>query len=119
MPFSLKRKINGKLTVKVLEPMNIQTILQKIRGLFAKNEILPDPVVELLIKSLQHTRDEECDCEKFFDGMDEYAELNIRGEDAARLMPLIKQHLEICRECCEEYEALLKILEEKMDPTTV
>jgi hypothetical protein len=26
-------------------------------------------------------------------------------------MPLIREHLDICSECCEEYEALLHVLE--------
>jgi hypothetical protein len=28
------------------------------------------------------------------------------------LMPLIREHLDICPECCEEYEALLNVLNE-------
>ena len=28
-----------------------------------------------------------------------------------QLMPLIREHLDLCPECCEEYEALLDVLE--------
>jgi hypothetical protein len=95
--------------------MKTQEMLQKIRGFFMKTKTqkVPDPIVELLMRSLQHTREEECDCGEFLNGVDQYAEMNINGEDAARLMPLIKDHLEICHECCEEYEALLRVLEGK------
>jgi hypothetical protein len=93
--------------------MNLNTIAQKIRIFFHRTpEVqLPDPLVEQLIKSLQVTHEEECACDEFHDLMDQYAETDIRGEDAARLMPLLKNHLEICHECCEEYDALLNVLQ--------
>jgi hypothetical protein len=43
--------------------------------------------------------------------LDEYVELKIKKEDAARIMPLIREHLDLCPECCEEYEALLDVVE--------
>jgi hypothetical protein len=43
--------------------------------------------------------------------LDQYAEAVERGEDTAQLMPLVKHHLDLCRDCHEEYEALLNILE--------
>lgn len=89
-------------------------MLQKFFGLFSKKpEPVPDPVVKALLASMQTTYDDECDCGEFFDKLDQYADADIKGEDAARLMPLIKHHLELCRECGEEYEALLRVLEEK------
>jgi hypothetical protein len=39
-------------------------------------------------------------------------EREISKKDAAQLMPLIREHLDICPECCEEYEALLSVLNE-------
>jgi hypothetical protein len=74
----------------------------------------PDELIENLIRSLEHTHDEECTCEEVYAVVDEYAEAEVRGEDAARLMPLIKQHMELCHNCCEEYEALLDILEKSI-----
>lgn len=72
---------------------------------------IPDELIESLIRSLEHTHDEECTCEDVYAVVDEFAEAEFRGEDAARLMPLIKQHMELCHNCCEEYEALLDVLE--------
>lgn len=72
---------------------------------------IPDELIESLIRSLEHTHDEECTCEDVYAVVDEFAEAEVRGEDAARLMPLIKQHMELCHNCCEEYEALLDVLE--------
>ena len=94
--------------------MKIQDIIRKINGIFSHAEQeIPDPVIDALIRSMQNTRENDCGCDKFFTDVDKYAELHIHGEDVAKLMPLIKNHLENCHECCEEYEALLRILEQK------
>lgn len=50
------------------------------------------------------------DCEDVFNAIDQYAEIEIRKEDAARLMPLVHQHLETCSGCNDQYEALLDVL---------
>ena len=77
---------------------------------------LPDELIESLIRSLEHTHEQECTCDEVFAVVDQYAEAEIHGDDVARLMPLIKQHMELCHNCCEEYEALLDILE-KSNPS--
>jgi len=33
-----------------------------------------------------------------------------RGENAVALMPLVKRHLDLCGDCKDEYEALLRVL---------
>jgi len=43
--------------------------------------------------------------------LDEYVELEIKKEDAAHIMPLIREHLDLCSDCCDEYEALLDVVE--------
>lgn len=93
--------------------MNLKFFSHKISHLFrrAPEAELPEPVVEELIRSLEKTHEEECDCGELHSFLDQYAELKVRGEDAARLMPLIRDHLEMCHECCEEYEALLSVLQ--------
>ena len=68
---------------------------------------LSDASVLDLIRYLENC---EVDCEKVFDTLDQYAEIEIRKEDAARLMPLVHDHLETCSDCCDEYEALLDVL---------
>ena len=42
--------------------------------------------------------------------MDECAEAALRGEDVAALMPLFQRHLDMCGDCREEYEGLLRSL---------
>ena len=42
--------------------------------------------------------------------LDEYAERLFQGEDAMKIMPEVRSHLEECPDCCEECDALLRIL---------
>jgi hypothetical protein len=68
---------------------------------------LSDGTVLDLIRYLENC---EVDCEQVFNALDQYAEIEIRKEDAARLMPLVHQHLEMCSGCNDSYEALLDVL---------
>ena len=64
-----------------------------------------------LLQSLAMTREEEYSCGDAHALIDQYVELKMRGENLEKLMPLVKHHLEMCKECFEEYEALLRALE--------
>jgi len=59
---------------------------------------------------LQHTHEAEIPCDEVFELLDQYAELVARNEDAAALLPLVQDHLDRCRDCREEYEALARII---------
>ena len=59
---------------------------------------------------LDITHDDELSCGEVHELLDQYVELKLCGEDVDALMPLMKHHLEMCRECFEEYEALLAAL---------
>ena len=48
--------------------------------------------------------------DEVFNAIDQYAEIEIRKEDAARLMPLVHRHLETCSGCNDQHEALLDVL---------
>lgn len=71
---------------------------------------MPFEEVKALLLEAVRTHDVELTCQSTFELIDEYAEVAARGEDPAAVLPLVGQHLEICGECCEEYELLLKIL---------
>ena len=64
-----------------------------------------------LLKSLTMTKDEEYSCDDAHALIDQYAEAKKRGEDVEKLMPLVKHHLDMCRACFEEYEALMTALD--------
>jgi hypothetical protein len=59
---------------------------------------------------IAHTQEEEYTCDEVLALMDQFAEMVMRGEDAAQLLPLVQHHLEMCGDCREEFEALLRIL---------
>lgn len=67
--------------------------------------------VQMLIEMVDKTMDVEFSCEDVYNILDQYTELVYRGEDYAELMPLVEHHIEICPDCREEFEALLRILE--------
>ena len=64
-----------------------------------------------LARQLEQTQEVEYTCEEVHRLLDQFAEAIMRGEDAARLMPLVQQHLDLCPDCREEYEALMRILQ--------
>ena len=68
-------------------------------------------VIRRLIGQISRTQDVELGCSDVYAVMDQYAEAIAGGADAATLLPLVKQHLDMCSDCCEEFEALLSILQ--------
>ena len=73
-----------------------------------------DPQAAELVRfarMLGDTREDEYTCEKIYELIDQFAEMVARGEDVSQLMPLVQHHLDFCRDCHEELEALLRMLE--------
>ena len=62
-------------------------------------------------RMIGHTRNTELSCDEVYQLLDIYAEMSIRGEDTGHLMPLIKHHLEMCKDCLEEFDTLKNMLE--------
>jgi len=92
--------------------MNMKDFFQHIGGHFKRDrQELPDEVVESFLRVLEEVRVQDMPCEQVFSRLDEYVDKELRGEDAAVLMPLLREHFDLCPECCEEYEALLSALE--------
>jgi hypothetical protein len=67
-------------------------------------------IFKMLIREIAEVREEEIGCDECFEQVDRFIEMELSGLDAARAMPLVQDHLEICGECREEYEALLTAL---------
>jgi len=70
----------------------------------------PSAALMALPRMLADTTETEIGCDEVYELLDRYAEMADRGEDTASLLPLVHQHLERCRDCREELEALLRIL---------
>ena len=91
--------------------MNIRSIIQKIKSSFNHHDDLPNEAVLGFLRVLESVREEDAPCDEVYARIDEYVDREIDKKDAAELMPLIREHLDMCSECCEEYEALLDVLE--------
>ena len=63
-----------------------------------------------LVRGIMTTRPDEIGCEECFEQLDRFVELELAGKNAAEAMPLVQDHLQRCRDCREEFEALLAAL---------
>lgn len=72
---------------------------------------------ERWLKNIYHTQEEEISCSECFDLVSHFVDVEISGEDPVNRMPQLKQHLDQCAACREEYETLrdLRQLEEGGD----
>ena len=70
---------------------------------------------ESWLKNIYETREEEISCTECFELVSRFVELEVAGQDAPARMPELRQHLDQCRACRDEYESLrdLRLLEEK------
>ncbi len=92
--------------------MNIKEVFQHIGGHFRQDgQQVPDEVIQGFLRVLEEVRVEDMPCSQVFARLDQYVEKEIHGENAARLMPLLREHFDLCPDCCEEYQALLNVLE--------
>lgn len=68
------------------------------------------PRMNDMLDMVAHTRERELTCDQVHALIDQFAEMRMRGEDPVPLMPLVQQHLDMCPDCREEYEALMEAL---------
>lgn len=71
--------------------------------------------LEKWLQAIHDTQDEEISCSECFDLVSAYVELEVSGKEPAARLPQVKQHLQQCAACHEEYEALrdLRRIEEE------
>ncbi len=91
--------------------MIIKSLIQQIRNRFNPDLDIQDEVVLKFLQILENVREEEMSCDQMFIQLDEFVEHEVKSRDAARIMPLIQEHIDLCPECCDEYQALLTVLE--------
>ncbi|MCP4139801.1 MAG: hypothetical protein GY755_05840 [Chloroflexi bacterium] len=63
------------------------------------------------LKMLEMTKEDEHSCSDVYELLDQFVELKMRGADVEKIMPKVKHHLDMCKDCFEEYEALMAALE--------
>ena len=95
--------------------MNIKELVRRIRISLGLQKELPNETVLGFLRVLEGVRSEEISCDEIYKKLDEYVEREANKKDAAQLMPLIRHHLDTCPDCCEEYEALLDVVEKTED----
>ena len=91
--------------------MKINKIIQYVKNKNKPQQELEDEVVIKFLHVLEHLQNDELSCGELYAHLDEFVEREVEKKDAARIMPLLREHLDICHDCCEEYEALLTVLE--------
>jgi hypothetical protein len=68
-------------------------------------------ILRKLLDQIRLTQERELDCGEVFHVLDQYTEAVAAGQDPKVILPLVQQHLELCPDCFEEYEALLRVLQ--------
>ena len=77
---------------------------------------IPIDKLKTMVRGVARTQETEYSCDDTYRLLDEFAEAVAQGKDAAKLMPLVQQHLDLCPDCREEFEALLRVLRTKGQP---
>jgi hypothetical protein len=67
-------------------------------------------LIKGILETLTRTHEEEMDCDEVYEVIDQFVDAKVRGEDVSEVMPLVLRHLQLCRDCLEEYEALLRVI---------
>jgi hypothetical protein len=90
--------------------MKIQDIIKRIRHSLGLQKELTNEAVLGILRVLDEVPTDEVSCAELYTKLDQYVDREVNKKDAALLMPVIREHLDMCPECCEEYEALLDVL---------
>jgi hypothetical protein len=65
---------------------------------------------KVLVREIAEAREVEIGCDECFEQLDRFVEMRLSSMDPAQAMPLVQEHLEICGECREEFEAFMAAL---------
>jgi hypothetical protein len=94
----------------------MKSTLAKLRQMM-QNAVSPRSTDDLDIEAVKRiargvasTRPDEISCDECYEQMDRFVETTLAGKNAAEAMPLVQDHLNRCRDCREEFEALLAAL---------
>ena len=90
--------------------MNIKDLVNRFRASLGMKQEIPNEAVLGFLRVLENVRAEDITCNEIYSKLDEYVENEVSKRDAARIMPLIREHLDICPECNEEFETLLNVV---------
>jgi hypothetical protein len=83
---------------------------QKVFSRESGSGLDPEALKELA-RGIATTHPGELSCDECFEQMDRFVEVTLAGKSAAEAMPLVQDHLSRCRDCREEFKALLAALQ--------
>ena len=66
--------------------------------------------IDELMRLVDLTRDDEIDCDQCLALVAEFAERELAGRSIPAALEAVAQHLSVCVQCREEYEALFRAL---------
>jgi len=75
-------------------------------------DMLNSEQIKKLVRDVLDSRPDDIDCEECLSQVDRFVEMKLAGQDASASLPLVQYHLDHCRACREEFEALLTVLTE-------
>jgi predicted anti-sigma-YlaC factor YlaD len=70
-----------------------------------------------MIRMIKMTLDQEIGCEDCYDQLNQFAEMELENKSPEKALPRVKEHLERCGNCRQEYEALLEAIEASAELT--
>ena len=77
----------------------------------APGAAMPDDMAKAIVQGILATRADEISCEECFIELDRFAEIQLADATAEEALPLVEDHLKRCKDCREEFEMLMSILE--------
>lgn len=72
-----------------------------------------EEMLKKLMQQIARTQEKELDCGEVFAILDQYTEAVVEGKDVTAEFAQVVQHLDLCPDCVEEYEALLSVIQTK------
>lgn len=68
-------------------------------------------ILKKMLRAVINTRNDEISCDECFKEVDRFIEMELAGTSPEVALPLVHDHLRRCKECREEYEALLEAIQ--------
>ena len=68
-------------------------------------------ILKKMLRAVIGTKDEEIGCDDCFEKLDNFIEMKLAGKSPEQAMPLVQDHLQRCKDCRQEYEALIEALQ--------
>ena len=71
--------------------------------------------LKAMVGMIAGTRDDELSCDDCLGGLAQFAETELAGREYCAAMRAVREHLDFCPECKEEYDALAAAIAELCD----